>query len=166
MTNRKMAYLGAGLLSALLVGLAVSPVGARTVGWLYGEALRIADPIRGGTPDVTLAAGGAYIQGTLEVDSTVRFDGAVTQNAALTAQGTTIGVSSGTNSLATLRLRGVYTTAQLDALSASVGDIVYNFTKNDLCRSSATTTALPGAWVRISSTNPDGTMITCHTTTP
>src|SRR3990167_3530584 len=161
MKNKKALYLGVGLVGALLVALSVSPIAARTVGWLYGEALRVASPIRDQTPDVTLAAGGAYIEGQLEVDIAVRVDSSIS------AIGTTgISQSSGTNSLASIRLRGAYTTAQLDALSAAVGDIAYNYTLGDLCRSSATTAALPGAWVRISSTNQDGTKITCHTTTP
>lgn len=88
MKNKKALYLGGMAVGALLVvGVLAGPVVARSVGWLYGEGLRIANPYEqsSGTPDVTLAAGGAYIQGALEVDGAARFDGAFTANSELTA---------------------------------------------------------------------------------
>src|SRR3990167_8231748 len=147
MKNKKALYLGVGLVGALLVALSVSPIAARTVGWLYGEALRIASPIRDQTPDVTLAAGGAYIEGTLEVDGASRFDGTVTMtgNSVLNGQQTF----------------GRCTTAGLNTLTpAASGYMVINITLADLCISSGSG---QGAWVHLStgSMNLEGRG-TCH----
>lgn len=57
----------AGVLLALF-GMVALTAHARIAGWLYGQALRVADTEgRGGTVINTLGTGDAYIQGDLEV---------------------------------------------------------------------------------------------------
>lgn len=77
MKNKKGMYLGAVLLGALLIGTLGRPVLARTLGFLYGNALWVEAEPRSATPDVTVGDNDVYVKGTLEVDSTSRFDGAM-----------------------------------------------------------------------------------------
>jgi hypothetical protein len=93
--------LGAAFAGVLLAGIGTGRAVARGIG-LYGEFLRVASPFEqsSGTPDVTLAAGGAYIQGTLEVDGAARFDGAVAIPGVITATGGILGVVPSTQTIA------------------------------------------------------------------
>ncbi len=76
MNKNKGLYLGAAFLGALLLGALAAPVVARSLGYVYGNALYIENEPRNATPSVTLAADGAFIAGTIEVDGAGRFDGA------------------------------------------------------------------------------------------
>lgn len=68
MKKDKGLYLGAAILGALLLLGLAKDAPARIGGWLYGQALRVADTEgRGGTVINTLGTGDAYIQGDLEV---------------------------------------------------------------------------------------------------
>lgn len=89
MQKLKKLALGIAAVGVLLAGVGTGVVVARSgLDYVYGEALRIAGQNgRSGTPDVTLAAGGAYLSGALEVDGAARFDGAVTTNSSLTSSG-------------------------------------------------------------------------------
>lgn len=79
MKNKKMS-LGAAFLGALLAGLLVGDVAARTAGWLYGRSLRVASTEgRDGSPGTTLGDGDAYVQDNLEVDGAIRTPAPTTQ---------------------------------------------------------------------------------------
>lgn len=61
---------------------------------------------------------------------------------------TTISVASGTAAgVVTGRFRGAFSSVQLATLSASPGDFAFNTTITQMVLSSATSTALPGAWI-------------------
>lgn len=101
MKKLQKLVLGAAAAGVLLAGVFTGTALAKVANWGFFEGLRIATPYSAtsGTPDVSLVAGGAYIQGKLEVDGAVRFDGAVSMNSTLSPAGGILGVVPSTQTI-------------------------------------------------------------------
>ena len=89
--------------------------------------------------------------------------GAISASGAVAVTGDVVSVATSSTSNFPVRLRGAYTTTQLASLSAAPGDIVVNITVPMICVSSATSAALPGAWVALSTaaSNAQGVRPSC-----
>lgn len=152
MKRTKLWILGATIIGALVVGLLEKDAIAKLVGRLYGNSLHVETEPRDATLDVTLGDDDAYIGGTLEVDSTVRLDGATSAFAP-------IGIATATAGATTFRLRGAYSSTQISLLTPTAGDLVFNTSLFVVCGASGTTT---GAWVLPRSTDTTATLIKCY----
>jgi len=155
MKNEKKGMLLVALaVCAILAGVGNHEALARVLGRLYGNSLHVENEPRNATPTVTVGADDAFIAGTLEVDDTVRFDGAVSAYAA-------VGVASTTTGATIMRFRGAYTSTQLSTLSATAGDHAFNITLLAPVYSTATLAggALAGAWVLARSTSATASLV-------
>lgn len=123
----------AALASGLLAVVTAMQAGAQgTIAKVHGSGKDKLVVESGG--EIAIASGG-----------TITGAGAIT--AASIALTSSVSVATATAGGVTGRFRGAYTSTQLSTLSASPGDFAINSTITQLVFSSATSSALPGAWI-------------------
>lgn len=103
------------------------------------------------------AADSVTIPAQVNISSQVTITGG-----SLTVVAQPISVSSSATGLYPLRIRGMYSSTELSTLSANPGDLVLNVTLGTLCQSSATTAALPGAFILPRSTATTANKVPCY----